>query len=640
VLGRSVTVGRLRKWVRGRRALVVGALIAVVACSTAALATGPGGWDHLGDAWSAGTDSLNGVADAFNAAAPDRLYVGGGFTDAGGIAEADRIAIWTGSAWSAVSSGASQIDNGVVHAIAVANGRVYAGGTFQNAGGDADADFLAVWDGASWSPPCDAAGPAFGGNVDALQIIGSTLYVGGAFQNAVNNAAADYLVACDLSSRAPSVTTVNPLHPFPGPVYALAADPDGVLYAGGRWNDLEQNPAADNVAYRDGTGWHEMGAGGGACGCVIDGFVRSLAADADGVYVGTDVKNVDGIPQADNVVKWDGSAWSALGADAAGDNGWFPASTFIYGMTVSSSVVFATGSFQDGDGNPLADNVAAFSAGAWRHLGSDGAGNGPWIGNGLALARNGDYLFAAGNFTSAGGDTQAHSVASFAMSQIPVATPTQPAAPTAPATPSTPTTTITSGPADGSTISDNTPTFEYISSDPDAFFECAVRRVVDVVDVSPVGLCPSPHTLAVYPDGKYEFRVASRTAVSYESNVERRTYTVDTTVPRPRLSGALTQTAGSDIGVLVSCGAEACTATASGAVSVPGAARVYTLRSVKRAVAAKHKVSLKVRVPAKAQAAIRNALRHHRKVVATIRVRVADKAGNARVGHRRVKLRR
>jgi hypothetical protein len=61
--------------------------------------------------------------------------VGGEFTDAGGVANADRIAKWNGSSWSAVSSAPSQISNGGVFAIAVSGGKVYAGGTFTNAGG-------------------------------------------------------------------------------------------------------------------------------------------------------------------------------------------------------------------------------------------------------------------------------------------------------------------------------------------------------------------------------------------------------------------------------------------------------------------------------------------------------------------------
>jgi hypothetical protein len=128
-------------------------LAAVLAGSlpTAASGAGPGGWDHLGDAGSPGTQSLNADVHALNADAPGVLYVGGAFTNAGGNAHADRIAGWNGSSWSAVSSATSQISNGAVFAIAYANGKVYAGGMFQNAGGEPDADYLAVWDGVSWS---------------------------------------------------------------------------------------------------------------------------------------------------------------------------------------------------------------------------------------------------------------------------------------------------------------------------------------------------------------------------------------------------------------------------------------------------------------------------------------------------------
>ena len=199
-------------------AVVIGPLAA------SASAAGPGGWDHLGDRGTPGTDSLDLVASAL-AVAPGELYVGGEFTDAGGISAADRIATWNGSSWSALSSPGSQLTNGRVSAIAVYAGKVYAGGNFVNAGGDANADFLAVWDGTSWKPFCTpiGPGPAFGGNVTSLQIVGQTLYVGGEFQNGAGIASADYLLACDLPTGAAS-STVDPAHPFSGPVYALAAD--------------------------------------------------------------------------------------------------------------------------------------------------------------------------------------------------------------------------------------------------------------------------------------------------------------------------------------------------------------------------------------------------------------------------------
>ena len=188
----------------------------------------------------------------------------------------------------------SQIANNAVLAIAYTRGKVYAGGTFTDAGGNANADFLAVWDGRAGrrsAPPSPAR--LFDGNVRALQVVGATLYVGGEFQDGAGIGDADYLVACNLNNGAASPTL--PPGTFPsGPVLALTADSNGVLYAGGRFLDLAgaagaPDPAADNVAYLANGSWHAMGSGVGNCSCALDGFVRSLTASGTDVYVGTDV---------------------------------------------------------------------------------------------------------------------------------------------------------------------------------------------------------------------------------------------------------------------------------------------------------------------------------------------------------------
>src|SRR5687768_10438285 len=113
-----------------RRLLRLLGLSAVIVATVVTLASaeGPGGWDHLGDRGAPGTDSLDLVASTLTVA-PRALYVGGAFTDAGGVPNADRIATWNGSSWAAVSSATSQIDNGSVSDIAVSGGNVYAGGT-------------------------------------------------------------------------------------------------------------------------------------------------------------------------------------------------------------------------------------------------------------------------------------------------------------------------------------------------------------------------------------------------------------------------------------------------------------------------------------------------------------------------------
>ena len=400
-----------------------------------ALTAGPGGWDHLGDAGTPGSDSLNANVNVLNGDKPGLLLVGGEFTDAGGNAAADRIASWNGSSWSPVGLVSDQIGNGGVYAIAYANGKVYAGGSFTDASGDPAADHLAVWDGQAWVPTCGGAQHPYGGNVKALQVIGSTLYIGGEFHDGAGlGSAADYLVACDLATGTPSAT-LGPGQVFSGAVYALTADSNGVLYAGGGFINLAGNSAADHIASFSGGTWRELGSGAGApCLCAVDDFVRSLTAIGTDVYVGTDVKNVAGIAQADNVARWTGSEWRAVGSNAAGTDGWFPASTYIYALTSFDGKLYAAGLFNNGGGIPAADNVAFFDGTAWNAVGSNGAGDGPMPGSEvhalavfdrLAPASDPRGLFAGGSFTSAGGDSQARAVARFSRASItPVATPT------------------------------------------------------------------------------------------------------------------------------------------------------------------------------------------------------------------------
>ena len=497
---------RLRRFLRG---LAV-ATLAIGAVATWALAAGPGGWDHLGDHGAAGTKSLNLAANALEVAPGGVLYVGGKFTDAGGIANADRIAKWNGSSWSAVSSSTEQIANGEVFAIAIAGGKVYAGGVFTNAGGSG-ADNLAVWDGTTWEPFCTVPGEKIG-NVRALQVVGSTLYVGGDFQNAAGIANADYLLACNLATGTPSETTIDPAHPFSGSVKALTATSDGTLYAGGRFSNLENIPAADNVAYLPPGGtWQPMGPAGGTCSCALDAFVRALTANGTDVYVGTEGSNVAGIAQADHVAKWNGSAWSAMGSKTGGADGWFPAGTNIYGLASAGTDVFATGTFQNANGDARADNIAWFDGTEWRPVGSNGGGNGPWVGEGTALALIGRQLYATGNFTSAGGDTQAQSVASFSLTQIvayptptvtpgPAPQPTPTVTPTPTADKKAPSTSLRSGKINQAK---RKATFKFGSGEKGAKFLCKLDR-------KKYKPCTSPKIYKKLKRGKHVFRVKAR----------------------------------------------------------------------------------------------------------------------------------
>jgi hypothetical protein len=395
-----------------RRLLALMVTVAIVVpFAPAAIAEGPGGWDHLGNGGASGVSALNSHVNALNSSNPGILYAGGAFTDAGGKARADHLAQWDGSSWSAVNG--STTLNGAVDAIAYQAGHVYVGGEFTNVGGNDNIDFLAEWTGTAWKSPCVSTGPnpPITAQVTALQIIGNTLYVGGTFQNGAEIPAADFLVACDLTTGVASAT-VSHDSDFNSGVYALTADSNGTLYAGGGFINLEGVTGLNHVAYYQGGTWHQMGAGN-----AVDDIVRSLAAHGTDVYVGTDAININGIENADHIARWDAQnlAYSALGSNTAGTNGWFDSFAFLYGMTTSGSLVFAAGSFQNANGTSTADDIAYFDGTAWHALGSDGAGNGPLNSNVIALAAYNHRIVAGGNFTNAGGDALADAIGSHVL---------------------------------------------------------------------------------------------------------------------------------------------------------------------------------------------------------------------------------
>jgi hypothetical protein len=344
--------------------------------------------------------------------------------------------------------------------------------------------------------------------------------VGGAFDDVNGDPASDNLVRCSATTGAYIGSTVDASGDLGGRVQALAADSGGNLFVGGQFIDADGIPEADYVARYDGASWTALGTGlGGAGTAAIDtANVDALATDGTDVYVGTDDDDVAGIPQADHVALWNGSAWSAVGSNTAGGDGYFPAGglTAVNDLLAVGSSLYATGQWANANGDPLADNVAIFSGGAWNHLGSNAAGtSGAWIGAGNALAFFGGAPIAGGAFVDAGGDSLADRIASFPPpSTPPTNPPTDPdpidtgETPTDPQTPAD-----TTGPdADfdkvpkGKLKTDEKKAkvkFEF-SAEPGATFTCSL-------DEKPAKACTSPATVKVKP-GKHTFEIQATDA--------------------------------------------------------------------------------------------------------------------------------
>ncbi|MCH7494068.1 hypothetical protein IIA16_05100, partial [bacterium] len=88
-----------------------------------------------------------------------------------------------------------------------------------------------------------------------------------------------------------------------------------------------------------------------------------------------------------------------------------------------------------------------------------------------------------------------------------------------------PDTTIDSGPAEGSVVPDNTPTFTFGSTDGGATFSCRV-------DGAGWAACVSPHTLAALADGAHTFLVRATDPLgNTDPTPASRAFTVDTVAP-------------------------------------------------------------------------------------------------------------
>ncbi len=275
--------------------------------------------------------------------------------------------------------------NDEVSALHVYKGKLYAGGRFTTADGQA-VDRFAVYDtlylGQAWKWQW------FGlfdlGNVNTIATFDDRMYAGGGFLQ-VNSSNAFFIASNGGSSWTAVGSGVN------SNIYSLAAY-DNALYAAGAFTSAGNIPAK-HIARWDGTAWSIVG---GNLQGSNNQNARQVFAWNGALYVCGSFTSAGGVP-TQGVAKWDGSTWSAL-ADFG-----------VYGsLAINASIhlaeyageLYASGNYTVINGQPL-NYMAKYNGTSWTA-----------VTNGLALISgirllgtfNGE-LYATGICTVAGSPT-------------------------------------------------------------------------------------------------------------------------------------------------------------------------------------------------------------------------------------------
>ncbi|MCG6963857.1 MAG: hypothetical protein LJE95_11375, partial [Acidobacteria bacterium] len=305
-----------------------------------------------GCAWSplfAGPD-FDGPVSAFTVyddGTGPSLYVAGYFTAVGDV-PASGLARWDGSSWHVIPA---DIVTGQILAVAVFDDgtgpKLYAGGTFTAVEG-VPANYIAVWDGTTWAP----VGSGANNEVYELTVFddgsGEALYAGGFFSRmgelTVGKIARWDGTAWSAVGATTGFTKVSAFLVFDGHLYAGGEASKGLVkyWDGSQWNqvggwaDLDNGRVAalgsfdsgngpelyaggqftspNHIARWTGSTWAEVGGG-------TDGNVNQLrvydAGSGPMLYAGGSFGYAGGAVAA-NLAAWDGTYWRGVGGGVEG----------------------------------------------------------------------------------------------------------------------------------------------------------------------------------------------------------------------------------------------------------------------------------------------------------------------------------
>jgi hypothetical protein len=305
--------------------------------------------------------------------------VGGWFGTAGGVA-AEYLARWDGSTWSAVRNpGEPGVDSHVHTLLARTEGAgpaLYVGGTFVTASG-LTVNGIARWDGQGWSALPGPAGVGLEPNgALALSEVndgsGSVLVIGGSF-----------LLAGGLEANRIARWDGSELGWWSPPdgaglsyyTISLAVHEDGggrTVYAGGVFTHASGGRVNGIARWGEGV-WAPLSGPAGTG--LMGGFPWSLTScgvgGTPGLFAGGDFVEAGGL-LANGVARWDGAEWSelyGLGGPGVTSMGWLPGSVYASACLerASGPALVVGGEFDAAGGAPAA-SLALWNGSGWATL--------------------------------------------------------------------------------------------------------------------------------------------------------------------------------------------------------------------------------------------------------------------------------
>ncbi len=339
-----------------------------------------------------------------------KLFAGGDFTAVFSPSDTDtvltsHVASWDGTKWAPLKDRGTKVEgtNAWVWAEAVYQDspnkqpRLYVGGHFSNAGGlSVPANCIASWSDSSttWS----RLSGGMDNDIYALCTYKKLLVAGGLFTQADSNSVttpppAHYTLVNHVAAWSPSlgwrrmpVATKNGMD---GTVWALTSFQDSLLIAAGEFQNAASNPAS-YIAKWNGTAWSALGAG-------ADRPVYALTVFNGELIAAGDFSEMDG-QNANFIAAWNGSSWAPVGPGTNGP---------IFSLAVYNGALIAGGAFTQAGGNAAID-IAAWDGTSWTSLGT---GLGEYYVQTLAPFPPTGELVAGGSYLSAGDGTSVNFIA-------------------------------------------------------------------------------------------------------------------------------------------------------------------------------------------------------------------------------------